>query len=146
MDELFKQIIMGEKDLKELDNKHSNMSQKVQNTNEVAKCFLKATKKKYKEEKINKRDLKKLLDIYNDLIKENKTIKKFINSKEENADLFKDAEHIIKLFVDDYAKEKTNTSIWRKEIQVAGFVEPLLISLITVLMSIIILGNIYIMI
>ena len=35
MDELFKQIIIGEKDLKELDNNNSNMSQKVKNTNEV---------------------------------------------------------------------------------------------------------------
>ena len=145
MDELFKQIITGEKELKELDSNHSNMSKKVQNTNEIAKYFLKTSKKKYNDDQLKKRDLKKLLSVYNDLIKENKTIKKYINSKEEDKDLLKDAEHIIKLFVDDFANDKSSTSIWRREVQVAGFVEPLLLGIITFLMSFIFLGNLYIM-
>lgn len=145
MDELFRQIIIGEKDLKELDNNHSNMSKKVQNTNEVAKYFLKVSKRKFNDEKIKKKDIKKLLEVYSDLIKENKTIKKFINSKEDNGELLNDAERIIKLFIDDYVKEKENVSIWKKEIQISGFVEPLLLSVITVLMSIIFLGNLYLM-
>ena len=146
MDELFKQIIIGEKDLKELDNKHSNMNKTVKNLNEIAKYFLKTSKRKFSEEKLKKKDLKKLLEVYNDLIKENKTIKKFINSKEDNADLLKDAEHIIKLFVDDFVKGKENVSIWTKELQIAGFVEPLLLAVISVLMGIIFLGNLYLMI
>ena len=145
MDELFRQIIIGEKDLKELDNNHSTMSKKVQNTNEVAKYFLKVSKRKFNDEKIKKKDIKKLLEVYSDLIKENKTIKKFINSKEDNGELLNDAERIIKLFIDDYVKEKENVSIWKKEIQISGFVEPLLLSVITVLMSIIFLGNLYLM-
>ncbi len=146
MDELFKQIITGEKELKELDNNHSNMSKKVQNTNEVAKYFLKTSKKKYNDDQLKKRDLKKLLEVYNDLIKENKTIKKFINAKEEDKDLLKDAEHVIKIFIDDFTKGKSNTSIWTKDVPVAGFVEPLLLGMITLLMSLIALGNLYLMI
>ena len=146
MNELFKQIIMGEKELKELDNNHSNMNKKILNMNEVAKYFLKTSKRKFKDGQLNKRDLNKLLEVYNDLIKENKTIKKFINSKEENKDLLKDAEHIIKLFVDDYAKSKSSESIWTRDLHVAGYVEPLLLGLITVLMSFITLGNLYLMI
>lgn len=146
MNELFKKIIMGEKEVKELDDNHSNMSQKVKNLNEVAKYFLKTSKKKYKEEKIKKRDLNKLLEVYNDLINENKTIKKYVNSKDENSDLLKDAEHIIKLFIDDYVKSIENTSIWTREIKVAGFVEPLLFGIITALVGIIFLGNLYLII
>lgn len=146
MDELFKKIIMGEKELKDLDDNHSNMSKKVKNLNEVAKYFLKTSKKKYTEDKLKKRDLNKLLEVYNDLIKENKTIKKYVNSKEDNSDLLKDAEHIIKLFIDDYVKSRENTSIWTREIQVAGFVEPLLFCIITVLAGIIFLGNLYLII
>ena len=146
MDELFKKIIMGEKELKELDDSHSNMSKKVKNLNEVAKYFLKTSKKKYKEEKLKKRDLNKLLEVYNDLIKENRTIKKYVNSKEDAPDLLKDAEHIIKLFIDDYVKNRESTSIWTREIKVAGFVEPLLFGIITALAGIIFLGNLYLLI
>ena len=146
MDELFKQIIIGEKEVKELDNSYTNMNKKVRNLNEIAKYFLKTSRRKYKEEKLKKRDINKLLFVYNDLIKENRTIKKYVNSKEENQDLFKDAERIIKLFVDDFCKSRENTSIWTREIKVAGFVEPLLFGLITLLLSVIFLGNLYLMI
>lgn len=147
MDELFKKIIIGEKELKELDDKHSNMNFKVKNTNNIAKYFLKISKRKYKDEKIKKRDLNKLIEIYNDLINENKTIKKYIKSKEDDETLFKDAEHIIKLFVDDFCKSKeTRVPIYAREIKVAGFVEPLLFSIIALLIGIIFLGNLYLMI
>lgn len=146
MDELFKQIIMGEKELKELDNSHANMSKKVQNTNEVAKYFLKLSRKNFKDEKIKKRELKKLLDVYNSLIKENKTIKKFINSKDDNKDLLKDAEHVIKLFVDDFTSSKKQQLDLTKEVHVKGYIELLLLMLITVFVSIAFIGNIYLMI
>ena len=108
MDELFKKIIIGEKELKELDDKHLNMNYKVKNTNDVAKYFLKTLRRKYKDEKIKKKDLNKLLEIYNDLLSENKTIKKYIRSKDSDDTLLKDAEHIIKLFIDDYIKSVQN--------------------------------------
>ncbi|MBR1718080.1 MAG: hypothetical protein IJ715_02275 [Bacilli bacterium] len=146
MDELFKQIIMGEKELKELDNSHANMSKKVQNTNEVAKYFLKLSRKNFKDEKIKKRELKKLLCVYNSLIKENKTIKKFINSKDDNKDLLKDAEHVIKLFVDDFTSSKKQQLDLTKEVHVKGYIELLLLMLITVFVSIAFIGNIYLMI
>ena len=146
MDELFKQIIMGEKELKELDNSHANMSKKVQNTNEVAKYFLKLSRKNFKDEKIKKRELKKLLDVYNSLIKENKTIKKFINSKDDNKDLLKDAEHVIKLFVDDFTSSKKQQLDLSKEVHIKGYIELLLLMLITVFVSIAFIGNIYLMI
>lgn len=146
MDELFKQIIMGEKELKELDNSHANMSKKVQNTNEVAKYFLKLSRKNFKDEKIKKRELKKLLCVYNSLIKENKTIKKFINSKDDNKDLLKDAEHVIKLFVDDFTSSKKQQLDLSKEVHIKGYIELLLLMLITVFVSIAFIGNIYLMI
>lgn len=147
MDELFKKIIIGEKEIKELEDKHSNMNYKVQNTNDVAKYFLRTAKRKYKDEKIKKKDLTKLLEIYNDLLNENKTIKKYIRSKNSDEVLLKDAEHIIKLFVDDYVKSIQNkTNILTREVKCPGFVEPLLIILIGILEGILFIGNLYLMI
>ena len=147
MDELFKKIIIGEKEIKELEDKHSNMNYKVQNTNDVAKYFLRTARRKYKEEKIKKKDLNKLLEIYNDLLNENKTIKKYIRSKNSDEVLLKDAEHIIKLFIDDYVKSlQSKINIWSKEVKCPGFVEPLLIILIGILEGILFIGNLYLMI
>ena len=147
MDELFRKIIIGEKELKELDNNHSNMNKKIRNLNEVAKYFLKIARKKYNDGKINKKDLTKILYVYNDLINENRTIKKYINSKDSDKELLKEAEHIIKLFIDDYVKGKENqVSFWKKEIKVAGYVEPLLLSIITFSIGIIFLSNLYFLI
>lgn len=147
MDELFKKIIIGEKEIKELEDKHSNMNYKVQNTNDVAKYFLRTAKRKYKDEKIKKKDLNKLLEIYNDLLNENRTIKKYIRSKNSDEVLLKDAEHIIKLFVDDYVKSIQNkTNIWTREVKCPGFVETLLIILIGILEGILFIGNLYLMI
>ena len=147
MDELFKKIIIGEKEIKELEDKHSNMNYKVQNTNDVAKYFLRTARRKYKDEKIKKKDLNKLLEIYNELINENKTIKKYIRSKDADEVLLKDAEHIIKLFIDDYVKSlQSKINIWSKEVKCPGFVEPLLIILIGILEGILFIGNLYLMI
>ncbi len=147
MDELFKKIIIGEKEIKELEDKHSNMNYKVQNTNDVAKYFLRTARRKYKDEKIKKKDLNKLLEIYNDLLNENKTIKKYIRSKDADEVLLKDAEHIIKLFIDDYVKSlQSKINIWSKEVKCPGFVEPLLIILIGILEGILFIGNLYLMI
>ena len=123
------------------------MNYKVQNTNDVAKYFLRTAKRKYKDEKIKKKDLNKLLEIYNDLLNENRTIKKYIRSKNSDEVLLKDAEHIIKLFVDDYVKSIQNkTNIWKREVKCPGFVEPLLIILIGILEGILFIGNLYLMI
>ena len=147
MDELFKKIIIGEKEIKELEDKHSNMNYKVQNTNDVAKYFLRTARRKYKDEKIKKKDLNKLLEIYSDLLNENKTIKKYIRSKDADEVLLKDAEHIIKLFIDDYVKSlQSKINIWSKEVKCPGFVEPLLIILIGILEGILFIGNLYLMI
>ena len=145
MDELFKQIITGETDIKLLEKTNTGTSKKVQNTNDIARYFLRVSKRKYNDDQLKKKHLKNLLAVYNDLLKENKTIKRFINSKEKDKDLQKDAEKIIKLFVDDYVKSINDTSVWTKELKVAGFVEPLLIGIITLLISLIIAGNIYLM-
>ena len=144
MDELFKDIIIGDKELKELDDNHSNMNRRVRNLNDIAKYFLKTARRKYRDGKIEKKDIKKIIMIYNDLINENRTVKKYINSKDSNEELLKEAEHIMKLFVDDYVKGKEEAgSIWTREIRVAGFVEPLLLALIATGIGIIFLGNLY---
>ena len=145
MDELFKKIIIGEKEVKELDN-YTSMSKKSLHLNEVAKYFLKTSRRKYNDNKLKKRDLKKLLYVYNDLIKENRTIKKYINSKDDNSDLLKDAEHIIKLFIDDFCKNRENVTIWTSAVNMSKFVEPLLFIIIMILTAIIFLGNLYLMI
>ena len=143
MNNLFKEIIIGEKELKELELQNPGTSNKVKNNNEIAKYFIKTVKRKYNDDKITRKDINKLLEIYNDLLNENKTIKKYLRSKQDE-DLLKDSEHIIKLFVDDYVKSIENkVSIWNREIRVAGFVEPLLFSLITIFVGIIFLGNLY---
>ncbi len=142
MNELFKKIIIGEAELKELDS-YSNMNYKVKNLNDVAKYFLKAARKKYKDEKIKKRNINKVIDIYNDLINNNKTIKKYIKSKESDPILLKDAEHIIKLFLDDYSNSGENCSIWVKTINMRGFVELMILFIIVTLIGVYFLGNIY---
>ena len=143
MNDLFKKIIVGEVELKELELQNPGTSNKVKNNNELAKYFLKTAKRKYSDEKITKKDLNKLLDIYNDLLNENKTLKKYLRSSQDET-LLKDAEHIIKLFVDDYVKSKENRgSIWTREIKVAGYVEPLLLGIITASIGFIFLGNLY---
>ena len=144
MDELFKKIIIGEKELKELDDKHLNMNYKVKNTNDVAKYFLKTLRRKYKDEKIKKKDLNKLLEIYNDLLNENKTIKKYIRSKDSDDTLLKDAEHIIKLFIDDYVKSVQNKkNVLFKSINCSQLLQVLLFLLVLILEGIVVISNIY---
>lgn len=164
MNELFTQIIIGEKEIKDLEKENTGTSKKVANTNDIAKYFLKTARRKYNDEKIEKKDIKKLLYVYNDLISENSTVKKYINSKNSDEELLKEAEHIMKLFVDDFVKDKKSRKTTSKsasktkkrgknskkeenvlfvEVKVAGFVEPILLSLITLGMGFIFLGNLY---
>lgn len=140
MTELFKQIIMGEKDIKELD-KEVAKSEKAKRNIEVAKVFLKKASKFYTDKKIAKRDIKKVISIYEDLLKENKTIKNYVNSK--NDITIKEVEHIIKIFLEDYAKSKGEGSIWTRPLPIAGFIEPLILSLITLMAGIAFLGQLY---
>ena len=144
MNELFKEIIIGEKDLKELDNAVTSTSRKARHLNDIAKYFLKTTRRKYKDEKINNKDIKKLLYVYNDLINENRTVKKYINAREDSDELLKDAEHIMKLFIDDYISSKRNNSNkLYVNITVSGYVEPLLLTLVVMGISVIFLCNLY---
>ena len=140
MTDLFKQIIMGEKDIKEID-KEATKSEKSKRNIEVAKVFLKKASKFYTDKKLAKRDIKKAISIYEDLLKENKTIKSVINSKADTT--IKDVEHIIKIFLEDFVKSQSEGSIWTRPLPIGGFIEPLILSLITLMAGIAFLGQLY---
>lgn len=139
MIELFEQIIIGEKDIEEL-KKENAKSEKAKRTTEVAAYFLKTANKNYNDKKITRKNVKKIINIYEGLLKDNKTINDYLNSKEDN---IKDVEHIIKLYVDDFIKETNKESIWTRELPIKGYVEVILLSLITLFAGISVIGQIY---
>lgn len=140
MTELFEKIIIGEKDIEEIEKENAK-TEKAKRTTEVATYFLKIASQNYKNERIKSSNVKKVIGIYENLLKDNKTVKDYINSNEEVT--LKDAEHIIKLFVDDYVKSTLKGNIWTRPLNLNGWVEPLILSLITIIAGAAILGQIY---
>ena len=140
MTELFEKIIIGEKDIKEIEKENAK-TEKAKRTTEVATYFLKTAHLNYENGRIQNANVKKIINIYEGLLKDNKTIKDYISSKEEVT--LKEVERIIKLFVDDYVKSTTKGSIWTRPLNLKGYVEPLILALITIMAGIAIIGQIY---
>lgn len=153
MTELFKDIIEGKKSETELDVSMLPGNIKNKKLTSIAKLFLNSARGKYNIGEISKEDLDILFFEYNKLIRTDEKIINYIASNSDDPLSLGLINHIIVIFMDNFVKNKDDLKKNRghvktkinlnQRIEIKGYVEPLLLGVISAGISLLFLANLY---